>query len=150
MHKEGLYLGFDFGLKRMGVAVGQSISLSATPLAILSMTNGKPIWSEIENLLKEWQPVAVVVGWEEHATMLVRRTVKRFSRELKKRFDNPVYFWDEHLSTREAHSQIAEQKFSTRKQTSPVDDISAKIILESWLRQLRIADLMVKMKNGTR
>ncbi|MBI4356882.1 MAG: Holliday junction resolvase RuvX [Gammaproteobacteria bacterium] len=153
---EGMYLGFDFGLKRLGVAVGQKITGTARPLMILSMANGVPIWAEVENLFKAWQPVAVIVGmppdhgrakheaWQGEGVRAewgvgsgecgMQKALNVFSLELHKRFLKPVYLWDEHLSTREAHSQIAENAFPTRKQMNPVDDISAQLILESWLK----------------
>ena len=58
----GTFLGFDFGTKSIGVAVGQRITATARPLPALKAQDGKPDWNIIEKLLKEWQPEAVIVG----------------------------------------------------------------------------------------
>ncbi len=58
----GTFLGFDFGTKSIGVAVGQRITATARPLPALKAQDGKPDWNVIEKLLKEWQPEAVIVG----------------------------------------------------------------------------------------
>ena len=55
-------LGFDFGTKSIGVAVGQTITATASPLAALKARDGVPDWNQLEQLLKEWQPEQVVVG----------------------------------------------------------------------------------------
>ncbi|MGB0957148.1 MAG: Holliday junction resolvase RuvX, partial [Litorivicinus sp.] len=57
-----LYLGFDYGLTRIGVATGQTLTRTASPLCVLKASNGTPQWEQIEALIREWQPVALVVG----------------------------------------------------------------------------------------
>lgn len=138
---ERMFLGFDVGLKKMGVAVGQEITKSAKPLTILSVREGKPDWNIIERLYKEWQPAGFVVGMppfedkEAHYAKALEKAVHELAEGLKKRFARPVYLWDEHLSTRAAHSVIDENHFMRRKHKDYVDDIAAQVILESWLRE---------------
>ena len=138
---EQVFLGFDVGLSKMGVAVGQGITKTAKPLKILSVRSGTPNWSEMEHLVAEWQPAGFVVGvppFEDKKAPYVKalkKAVQELTEGLKQRFLKPVYLWDEHLSTRLAHSAIEENSFLRRKHSEHVDDIAAQIILESWLRE---------------
>ncbi len=62
MLNDAIYLGFDFGLRHIGVAVGQDITMTATPLAIIEAKNPELVWQEIKKLLAKWCPTALVVG----------------------------------------------------------------------------------------
>ncbi len=129
------YLGFDFGLKRIGVAVGQSLTHTATALETLAANNGKPDWSAVERLLKEWQPQAFVVGlplnMDGTETEITPRT-RRFGNQLHERFKLPVHWMDERLSTHEAERLIAQ---SGSKRGTDSDKLAAQLILQSWLEQ---------------
>ena len=59
---DGVYLGFDFGYKRIGVAIGQRLTLSASPLPTLHAKLGIPDWNIVQTLIKQWQPTELVVG----------------------------------------------------------------------------------------
>ena len=86
-------LGFDFGLKRIGMATGQTITNTASPLTTLQSVNDKPDWDSIAQHIKQWKPDALIVGLP---TMLdgseteITRAAKKFSRELEQRFNLPV------------------------------------------------------------
>ena len=141
-HRHGTILGFDFGKKRIGVAVGQTLTASASPLTTLLVHNEQTDWDAIGRLIQRWQPAQLVVGLpvnmdgSEHA---LAATVRNFAGQLQGRFGLPVHLVDERLSSHEAqriaagmggrsapHSQAAKEA---------VDRIAAQLILETWLSQ---------------
>lgn len=129
MNIEGVVLGFDFGLKRIGVAVGQTVTATASPLSIVRSQDGKPDWEAITALFEHWQPVAIVVGLpmrlngEEQA---LTQPARKFGQRLSGRYQKPVFYIEEQLSSIEA-----EKRRKNAKQ--PMDDHAAQIILENWL-----------------
>lgn len=136
------YLGFDFGLKRIGVAIGQSLTGQARPLTVLRAAEGIPNWSDIENLINEWQINALVVGIPVHMDGRIQPIGQKalvFANSLSERFQLPVAHADERLSTMEARSKIFHQK--GKKKRNPlahgqaVDAHAAQIILQCWLDQ---------------
>ncbi len=140
MLEDGIYLGFDFGYKRIGVAVGQRLTASASPLSTLGATGGVPSWDVLQSLLRQWRPCGLVVGYptcidgsEQYTTSAARG----FARQLRKRFQLPVFLVDERLSTVEARAQIfAEGGYRKLKRTE-IDSIAACVILEQWLQGSR-------------
>lgn len=131
-------MGFDYGTRRIGVAVGQEVTCTATGVETLQSVNDKPDWSGIARLVTEWQPAALVVGLplnmddsENPRTALVRR----FCNQLRERFKLPVHLMDERLSTIEAERILAQQPGSKRSRDS--DKLAAQLILQSWLEQQR-------------
>ncbi|NJN46023.1 MAG: Holliday junction resolvase RuvX [Candidatus Competibacteraceae bacterium] len=127
-------IAFDFGLARIGVAVGQELIASARPLTILRNKRQRPDWDAIGRLLTEWQADLLLVGIPHHADnspSALTDAAQRFSRRLQGRYGLPVETIDEHLSSWEADSYQA----SCGK--SPQDDhndaFAATLILESWL-----------------
>ncbi len=128
------YLGFDYGTKRIGVAVGQTLTATATALVTLSARNHKPDWDAIGALIAQWQPAALVVGlplnMDGSENDLTRRSL-RFSRQLHERFRLDVHTMDERLSSVEAGVRLAQNG----RRGGRVDDVAAQIILENWLNQ---------------
>ena len=128
-------LGFDYGTHKIGVAVGQALTRTATPLETLGMVNEKPDWQRIARLLDEWRPQAAVVG---HPFEMTDREAdnaagaKRFARQLQGRFHLPVHLADERLTSREAWAQLGEK---AGKDPTRVDSYAAKLILETWLNE---------------
>ena len=128
-------LGFDYGTHKIGVAVGQALTGTATPLTTLGRVKSAPDWLSIKRLIDEWQPDALVVG-VPHAQnpqqQNIAKLTRRFSRELKARYHLPVVLVDETLTSREAWSRIGgiAQRNPTR-----IDAMAAKLILETWLNQ---------------
>ncbi len=121
-------LCFDFGTKRIGVAVGQSITNTASPLETISVRNNKPDWESIEHLIENWRPDALIVGIPlkmDDTKQDMTRAAEKFSRQLEGRFHLPVYGMDERLSSFEATQRT--------KYNVPIDPIAAQAILESWL-----------------
>lgn len=127
-------LGFDFGLQRIGVAVGQKITGTATALETIRSRNGQPDWDLIKDLIHTWHPDALVVGLPLPANGSesdFTRAVRRFIRQLEGRFGLPVHTMDERLSSRTA-SRLAGTP-GHGKETADIDAVAARIILQDWL-----------------
>ena len=133
-----VFLGFDFGLSKIGVAVGQSVTQSATPLPALKAELGQPNWQGIQNLIDEWVIEAFVVGMPynmDGTEQELSRLAKKFGNRLQGRFNLPVYFVDERLTTKEAETQLLKQRGKLSKiKRGDVDSYAAKLILENYLR----------------
>ncbi len=136
---EGTLLAFDFGRRRIGVAVGQTLTATASALAVVKVADG-PDWQEITRILDCWKPAAVVVGLPlaaDGGETPLSRDARQFARQLEKRYQLQVYFEDERLT-----SFAAEQRFVTarsqgsmrRKDSVQKDALAAQIILENWLQ----------------
>ena len=124
-----IVLGFDFGLARIGVATGQRLTSTATPLTVLKAKQGHPNWSEVAQIVDAWQPELFVVGlplnMDASQGLLAQLSVK-FARRLEGRFGRPAHLIDERLSS------LAARELSAADQ---IDDVAAAIILETWLRE---------------
>lgn len=130
-------LGFDFGLKRIGVAVGQTLTQSATPLATLPADNGTPDWQTIKKLIQEWQANSLVVGVPVslgNDALSVTEAAQQFAIELEQRFALPVHTADERLTTKAAREQLYNEGGYKKLQSSEIDSVAAQLILEGWLR----------------
>lgn len=138
MAGDGVLLGFDFGLRRIGVAVGETITGRARPLLILSAQDGRPDWAQIESLLREWQPTALVVGVPRHAdgaAGAVTAPAQRFARRLHGRFGLPVHTIDEQLSSHAATDALRTPGRRRGGGAQAIDAAAAAIILETWLAE---------------
>lgn len=123
----GLAMAFDFGTTKIGVAVGQKITGTATPVAVVKARDGIPQWLVIDRLVEEWQPTVLVVGLPinmDGTESDMSKAATRFSRRLHGRYGISIELMDERLSTFEA------REFETPDQ---LDAIAAKLILETWL-----------------
>lgn len=123
-------IGFDYGEARIGVAVGQTLTGTATPLETIAVSDGNPDWARIDQIITEWQPRALVVGdplnmdgTPQHMT----RAANAFAAALARRYQLPVYRADERLSSWEAKERL--------KDTRNLDPIAAQAILETWLSE---------------
>jgi putative Holliday junction resolvase len=128
-------LGFDYGTHKIGVAVGQALTGSATPLETLARVNNRPDWRRIGQLIAEWQPEALVVGHPFEMTDREANNAegaKRFARQLHGRFHLPVHMADERLTSREAWARLGS---AAGKDPTRVDAFAAKLILETWLNE---------------
>jgi putative Holliday junction resolvase len=137
----GYLLAFDFGHRRIGVAVGQTLTRSANALTTLD-TAGGPDWTAILKLVTEWKPVVLLVGLPldgEGGETDMSRSARKFAAKLSNRAGIEVRFVDERLTSRQAESRFAElraQGSLRRKDNDRIDAIAAQIILENWLQSL--------------
>lgn len=131
-------LAFDYGLKSIGVAVGQRLTGTASTLKALKAVDGTPDWNQIEALLKEWQPELVVVGLPlnmDGTEQPFTARVHKFINRLHGRFGIKVVAQDERLTTVESRAELFSQGGFKKLSKDAVDCFSAKLILESWFEQ---------------
>lgn len=133
-------LGFDYGKKRIGVAVGQELTGSARGLATLSPVRGEPDWIRIAALIAEWRPQLLIVGLPvnmDGTPHELENCVRHFGEQLKTRYNLPVEWIDERLSSREAEQELAEQIPARHRERhkQEIDKRAAAIILQTWLNQ---------------
>ena len=125
---------FDFGLKHIGVAVGQSLLRTAEPIAVIKAKEGSPSWKEIEQLLEQWQPDFLLVGLPlnmDGSESEMSTRARKFAKRLHGRYGLKVGLCDERLSSFEAKS-IRHELQDHRSPALTVDAEAARIILESW------------------
>ncbi|CAK0751756.1 putative pre-16S rRNA nuclease [Gammaproteobacteria bacterium] len=129
-----LVLGFDFGMRRIGVAVGQTVTRSASPLKTLHCIRGNPDWSEVSQIVFDWKPDALVVGLPipaDNTETSLLKAVRQFVQKLTDRYPLPVHTVNEFLSSWEAELTILDRR--SKQETDPV---AAQIILQTWLNGL--------------
>lgn len=136
---EGTIIAFDFGFRRIGVAVGQTLTGSANTLAVVPFAN-QPDWQAITSIVNEWKPAALVVGLplaEDGGETDMSKGARRFGRQLEGRFGISVMFEDERLTSFNADQRFVDARARggmRRKDAALKDAIAAQIILESWLQ----------------
>ena len=134
-------LGFDFGLKRIGIAVGQTLTASARPLVTVKTLDDQPDWNAIDRVVESWLPARLIVGLptqldgSEHPLAAV---VRQFAAELQRRYSIPVELVDERLSSHEAAQIVVAaggRRVAPHQRTAKetLDRIAAQVILETWL-----------------
>ncbi|MFY0991678.1 Holliday junction resolvase RuvX [Halomonas sp. C05BenzN] len=130
-----LILAFDFGTRRIGVAVGNEMIRSARQLDPLPARDGIPDWDLVSRLVEEWRPELFVVGLPlevdgSEAEMCVR--ARKFGKRLFGRYGVPCEMVDERGSTREAKAIAREAGHRGNYRDEGVDGLAAVLILESW------------------
>jgi len=133
-------LAFDYGRRRIGVAVGNTLTRQARPLLTLDVTETGPDWARIAALLEEWRPARLVVGVpynaEPAAGAAIAVEAQRFARRLHGRCGLPVDTVDERLSSAEAHARLRTERRAGRRGTiakRDIDSAAAAVILQDWL-----------------
>lgn len=145
-HRSRTLLGFDYGRKRIGVAIGQEITCTAKALVTLKSTETGPDWNAIDQLVSEWQPQLLVVGMPHYVNQnqdaqmearphALHDEVKDFGDQLAQRYNLPVEWIDEKLSSVEAEQQLSasRQKKQRKQDKSEIDKLAAQLILQSYL-----------------
>ena len=129
-------IAFDFGLRQIGVASGNSQTLTTSELDIVRAKNGVPEWQAIQAILQEWRPDLCLVGlplnMDDSESQLSQRA-RRFARQIHGRFGYQVDLVDERLSSFEAKSLARESGHKGDYKTAPVDALAARILVEQWL-----------------
>jgi putative Holliday junction resolvase len=129
-------LGFDFGMKRIGVAVGQTVTETARPLITLNAQHGEPAWPTLTKLIKTWQPDALVVGVPfnmDGTEQKLTEAARHFASQLTTTFNLPVYEVDERLSSKDARERLFAEGGYKALQDGQVDQVAAQLILQNWL-----------------
>ncbi|NVK11626.1 MAG: Holliday junction resolvase RuvX [Gammaproteobacteria bacterium] len=131
-------LGFDFGMKSIGLAIGQTVSGTANEIKPIKAQNGAPRWDEIERVIDEWQPDILVIGLPlnmDGSESELCRAARRFANRLHGRYGIPIVMADERLTTREAKQEASLRGRKGSYRDNPVDSIAARLILETWLSE---------------
>jgi len=132
-------IGFDFGMKRIGVAVAQTVSMHASPLKTIKAKDGVPNWDEVASLIHEWQPSDLIVGIPlnlDDSDQLATFAAKKFAKKLIHRFKIPVHGEDERFTTIEARSLLFDKGGFRSIKKAEIDSIAAVLITEQWLGSL--------------
>lgn len=131
----GTLLAFDFGERRIGVAVGETATRLAHPAAAIEAVANAARFAAIDSLVAEWRPAGMVVGVPRHADGAphpVARLARKFARRLASRYLLPVVLVDETLSSAEAEASLAASRAGAAR-ASDVDRLAATVILQSFL-----------------
>jgi putative holliday junction resolvase len=135
-------LAFDFGLRRIGVACGDTVSRTAAPLDAVPVGVGGPRWEVIEALLREWQPALIVVGLPynvDGSDSVMTQAAREFANEAARRYRLQVALVDERYSSREAEARLKSARASglrrRRVAKADVDAAAACVILERWFTE---------------
>ncbi|MEZ5484233.1 MAG: Holliday junction resolvase RuvX [Lysobacteraceae bacterium] len=134
----GCLLGFDVGGRRIGVAVGNTLSATARGIDVVAMRDDGPDWEHVDRLIKQWRPNQLLVG--DPLTLNgdvqeITRVARRFAEQLGERSGLPVALVDERSSSREADRRFADRRAggrARRKDAAQLDAVAAEIIIERW------------------
>ncbi|MBC7983221.1 MAG: Holliday junction resolvase RuvX [Candidatus Obscuribacterales bacterium] len=136
-----LILAFDYGERRIGVACGNTLTLSARPLTAITRSSQIP-WDQIATLVKEFSPAKFVVGLPynmDGTDTALSQTIREFAAALSTRYARPAVLVDERLSSRAASEELRDARASGSKRhrvsRADIDMTAAKVLLEQWLRQ---------------
>ena len=132
-------IGFDYGEKRIGVAVGLSEVGTANPLKTIQAPTTQLLWDEIDKIIQEWNPNTLIVGCVEHNTQNnnhIKSKIHIFCKNLKSRYHLPVETIDESYSSVTAYEILKDMRSKGQRKKinkTDIDKASAAIILNSWL-----------------
>lgn len=135
----GTVLAFDFGERRIGVAVGEHLINNANPLTTIDNESNEVRFAAITQLINEWQPKLLVVGLPlslDGKETDVTQLCKKFARRLNGRFNLPVILIDERYSSAEASQLLNESGVRGRAQKAMLDQVAAQTILRSYFDSL--------------
>ncbi|MGQ4003452.1 Holliday junction resolvase RuvX [Francisellaceae bacterium CB300] len=130
-------LGIDYGRARIGIASGQMITKTASPIGTVEAFDGVPNWIELDKVMKRWNPSDIIIGLPLDTKDLdtdITRDARKFAIEIEERYKKPVHLINEAYSTREARwrlESVKDKKVSHIK----VDAIAACVILETWMSE---------------
>jgi len=138
-YPDGIWIGIDFGLKRIGLAKGSTQLGSAEPLCVMRNINGSPEWHTLDEVVNEWQPVGIVIGLPLDADgeiQEITQVAKGFGKRCKARYTLPLAWMDERYSSIQASETLAKLRRSgqraKRTRKEDVDTLAAALILERW------------------
>lgn len=139
--EQTVLLGLDYGVKKMGMALGNTVTQDARPFDILAMNNGQPAdWDNLLGIIDTWRIGRVVVGLPlnmDGSSSMIAKRAHKFARRLahrlmEQRIHVPVQLFDERLTSVEAR-EMAWELGLIKNERDPIDDISACLLLQSYL-----------------
>ena len=137
-----VYIAFDYGLKKTGVAIAQSITKTASPLLSLKMNNGEPDWEDIDSIFENFKPNCAIFGLPttqiNESNSLAKR-INNFSSKIEKRYEISIEFINEHLTSKIAKDKLKEQRqegiLLRQIKKGQIDSMAAAIILQEWMNR---------------
>jgi len=135
-------LGFDIGLKRTGVASGHTLTKTANPAGQLIVNNGRFDWPQVDKIIRQWEPSAIVIGDPKTTDPALKKVINRFKSHIQQNHKLPIFEMDERLSSAAANAEISEQglsherKISLERKIELRDQVAACLILESYFNTL--------------
>ena len=136
--ESGVVMAFDYGLRNIGIAIGQNITKSASTFYAIKAKEGVPDWVKLDSIIEEWEPGLIIVGDPfnmDGTKSEFQKKIAKFSTELIKRYEIELQMIDERLTTKEAKDRI-QDKPDGIKDSANKHSISAQIILEDWFRSV--------------
>lgn len=133
-----IVMGFDFGTKRIGVAIGQTVTQTARPLDTLLAKAGEPNWDMLAKLLKKWNPDTLIVGIPlnmDGTDQTISHSAREFAEQLRLRFHLPVEEMDERLTTKDARERLFAEGGYKALQDGQVDKVAAQLIINNWFAE---------------
>ena len=136
------YIAFDFGMKKMGIAIGQNITNTASPMDSVVMKNGNPDWNALKQLIEEYRPTSIILGKpdvkDKNSEALMKK-IEEFKEILEMNLNQNVEWALEHLTTKDAKEKLKLQRqegiLSRRIMKGQVDSMAAAIFLQDWMNQ---------------
>lgn len=140
--KHEVYIAFDYGLKKTGVAIAQSITKTASPLLSLKMHNGEPDWEDIDSIFENFKPNYAIFGMpikQINAANSLAKRINNFSSKIEKRYEISIRFINEHLTSKIAKDKLKEQRqegiLLRQIKKGQIDSMAATIILQEWMNR---------------
>lgn len=129
-------IGFDFGMKYIGVAAGQALTNTASALPCLQAKDGIPDWQQIDKLIAEWKPEYLLVGIPynmDGSEQYITSCARKFANRIQEKTKMPVDLVDERLSTWEAKQILPQGRKKKQDYLNKLNSLAAKILVEQWL-----------------
>lgn len=145
---DGTVLGFDVGMRRIGVAVGNALTGNASAVAVVDVHAAGPDWGQVDRLLRDWRPDGLIVGDPmtlDGGDQPIRQAARAFAEALRQRAQLPVAMVDERNSSQEAARRFAAARADGRRKrrdAEVLDAVAAAVIVERWLAAPRDAHLL--------
>ena len=140
--KHEVYIAFDYGLKKTGVAIAQSITKTASPLLSLKMINGEPDWEDIDSIFENFKPNCAILGMpikQINESNSLNERINSFSSKIEKRYQISIGFINEHLTSKIAKDKLKEQRqegiLLRQIKKGQIDSMAATIILQEWMNR---------------
>lgn len=136
--ESSVIMAFDYGLRNIGIAIGQNITKSASTFYAIKAKEGEPDWIKLDSIVKEWEPALFIVGDPfnmDGTRSEFQKRISQFSSELNNRYKIRLHMMDERLTTKEAKERIKTEA-SGLQESANKHSISAQIILEDWFRSM--------------
>lgn len=129
-------MAFDVGLRRTGVACGQTHTKTANPAGQLLVVRGRLDWPEVDKLIAKWEPSKIIIGDPKSDNPELQKVINRLKSHIQKQHKIPIIDVDETLTTAAANAELEGSQHNLIQKTQLRDQIAACVILESYLSSL--------------